>query len=64
MTTPHLIGSAEAAERLGIHRNHFNKLVAMGAIPVAMQMKGETGARLFSPAAIDAYKPNIKKAAS
>ena len=49
---PQLIGSLEAARRLRMHRATFNKLVTDGAIPVAAEIPGRTGARLFDPAVI------------
>lgn len=61
-TTPQMIGSAAAAQRLGVSRGHFNKLVAMGAIRPVVSMDGRTGARLFDPAVIDTYRANIKAA--
>lgn len=48
-----LIGSAEAARRLGVDRSHLNRLVRMGAIPAAGKLHGLTGARLFDPDDID-----------
>ena len=51
---PALIGSVEAARRIGVHRKHFNKLAATGTVPTALQLPGRTGARLFDPEVIDA----------
>lgn len=48
-----LIGSAEAARRLGVDRSHLNRLVRMGAIRAVTQLDGRTGARLFDPEVID-----------
>ena len=53
-----LIGSKVAAEQLGLDRSHFNRLVRTGAIPVAQQLDGRTGARLFDPADIARFKKN------
>ena len=50
---PVLIGSAEAARRLRMHRATFNKLVAAGDVPVAAEIPGKTGARLFAESVID-----------
>lgn len=50
---PQLIGSLEAARRLRMHRATFNKLVTDGSIPVAAEIPGRTGARLFDPAVIE-----------
>lgn len=51
--TPQLIGSLEAARRLRMHRATFNKLVKDGVIPIAAEIPGRTGARLFDPVVIE-----------
>ena len=51
-----LIGSKEAAARMGLSRDHFNRLVRSGLIPVAVKLHGRTAARLFDPADIDRVK--------
>lgn len=48
-----LIGSAQASKVFGVDRATFNRWVASGEIPVAHQMDGETGARLFDADVID-----------
>jgi len=48
-----LIGSAQAAKIFGVDRATFNRWVAAGRIPVAVEMEGETGARLFDADVID-----------
>lgn len=48
-----LIGSAQAAKVLGVDRATFNRWAAAGEIPVAIQMDGLTGARLFDADVID-----------
>ena len=57
-----LIGAVEAAKRLGMHRQTFNKLAAAGEVPAAMQLPGRTGARLFDPAVIDALADQQEQA--
>jgi predicted site-specific integrase-resolvase len=48
-----LIGSLQACKVFGVDRATFNRWVAAGRIPVAHQMDGETGARLFDADVID-----------
>lgn len=48
-----LIGSFQAAKVFGISRATFNRWVTAGKIPVAVEMDGETGARLFDADVID-----------
>lgn len=50
---PQLIGSLEAARRLRMHRATFNKMVHDGLVPVAAEIPGRTGARLFDPSVIE-----------
>lgn len=52
--TPPLIGSAQAAKRFGVDRTTFNRWVNAGRIPVAVEMEGSTGARLFDADVIEA----------
>lgn len=49
----HLIGSAQAAKVFKVNRATFNRWVKAGRIPVAVEMDGETGARLFDADLID-----------
>jgi predicted site-specific integrase-resolvase len=49
-----LIGSAQAAKVFGVNRATFNRWVAAGEIPVAAELEGTTGARLFDADVIDA----------
>lgn len=42
-----LIGSAQAAKEFDVHRATFNRWVDAGQIPIAVEMDGATGARLF-----------------
>lgn len=49
----HLIGSAQAAERFGVNRTTFNRWVKAGKVPVAVEMDGPTGARLFDADVIE-----------
>lgn len=48
-----LIGSAQAAKVFKVDRATFNRWVVAGEIPIAVQMDGETGARLFDADVID-----------
>ena len=48
-----LIGSREAAERLGMPTSTFYKRVKDGAIPFIVKMPGRTAAYLFDPDIID-----------
>lgn len=50
---PPLIGSAQAAKKFKVDRATFNRWVVAGRIPIAVEMDGETGARLFDADLID-----------
>lgn len=50
---PRLIGSAQAAKTFQVDRATFNRWVAAGRVPVAVEMDGPTGARLFDADVID-----------
>lgn len=52
--TPPLIGSAQAATRFGVDRATFNRWVKAGRVPVAAELDGLTGARLFDADVIEA----------
>jgi predicted site-specific integrase-resolvase len=52
--TPPLIGSAQAAKKFGVDRATFNRWVAAGLVPIAAELDGPTGARLFDADLIDA----------
>lgn len=43
----HLIGSEQAAKILRVTRSTFNRRVSAGKVPIAFEMDGTTGARLF-----------------
>lgn len=49
-----LIGTTEAAQRLGVDRSTFFRWVQTGKVQPAVKMPGRTGALLFDPADIDA----------
>ena len=55
-----LIGSAQAAKAFGVNRKTFNRWVQAGDIPVAHQMDGHTGARLFDADLIDQLAADYK----
>jgi predicted site-specific integrase-resolvase len=57
-----LIGSAQAAKRYGVDRATFNRWVKAGRIPVALEMDGETGARLFDADLIEQLADQRKTA--
>lgn len=48
-----LIGSAQAAKVFKVDRATFNRWVAEGLIPVAAELDGPTGARMFDADVID-----------
>lgn len=48
-----LIGSVQAAKRFNVDRATFNRWVAEGLIPIAAELDGPTGARLFDADVID-----------
>jgi len=51
--TEPLLSSAQAAERIGIDRSNFNKWVKAGRIPIALELPGKTGARLYRLTDVD-----------
>ena len=55
-TDPVLVGSLEAAEVLGLHRNSLNRLAAAGVIKTAIKLPGRTGSRLFDPLELERFK--------
>lgn len=55
-SAPTLIGTAEAARILGLHRGHVSKLAQRGVLPPVAEMDGRTGARVFDRADVEAYK--------
>lgn len=59
-----LIGSAQAAKTFGVDRATFNRWVAAGRIPVAVEMDGATGARLFDADVIDQLASKRSEAAT
>lgn len=55
MTTPRLITTTEAAERLGIPVRTVQWNAMQGNLPHALKLPGN-GSYLFDPAAVDAFK--------
>lgn len=55
-----LIGSAEAAALFGVDRTTFNRWTKAGRVPVAMQMGGISGARLFDLSVIQDLARNYR----
>lgn len=49
-----LIGTTEAARRLGVDRSTFFRWVQLGKVTPKVKMPGRTGALLFDPADVDA----------
>lgn len=52
-TAAHLIGTAEAARRLGLRLRTVQRLIAAGDLPYAAQVGGRY---LLDPNAVDAYR--------
>ena len=48
-----LLGSAEAAQLLGVHRATLTRWVTSGRITPAQKMPGDTGALLFERAEVE-----------
>ena len=60
-----LIGTAEAAELLGKPITTINRMALNGRLPVAVQMPGRTGARLYRRADVLALiRADLKDVAS
>lgn len=53
VTTPDLIGTAEAAERIGVERSTLSHWIAKGRISAAMKLPGATGALLFDRSEVE-----------
>lgn len=49
-----LIGTTEAAKRIGVDRTTFFRWVQLGRIEPVMRLPGATGAMLFDPADVEA----------
>ena len=49
-----LLTTAEVAERCRVSVATVNRWAASGALPVAMQLPGATGARLYRPTDVEA----------
>ena len=49
-----LVGSIEAARILSINRATFNRWAASGRVPIAINLDGLTGAKLYERADIEA----------
>jgi excisionase family DNA binding protein len=56
------IGSAEAAEVLGIDRSGISRLVSAGKLKPITKLRGATGAYLFSRADVEAYSESVHSA--
>lgn len=59
----HLIGSAEAAEIVGVDRSTFTRWVNRGEVCPAVELPGKTGARLFDRAEIERLADRMTEAA-
>ena len=53
MVTNDLIGSAEAAQILGVSTTTFNRRVLTGAVPAVRKLPGAKGAWVFDRAEIE-----------
>lgn len=58
-STPHLIGTAAAAQLLGIDRSTLTRRVAAGAIEPALTIPGYRGDFLFERADIEAQAATL-----
>lgn len=58
-----LIGTTEAAERLGVDRTTFFRWYQLGRIAHAVRLPGKTGALLFHVADVDALMADREPAA-
>ena len=59
-----LVGALEASRILGLHRSTVNRLAKAGKLSAAVDMPGETGARLFTLKALADYKRTQKPTAA
>ena len=57
-----LIGTTQAAERLGVDRTTFFRWMQLGRIKPVIKLPGRTGAMLFDPADVDALAAPDKAA--
>lgn len=53
MSSPDLIGTAEAAETIGVERSTLSHWIAKGRIAPALKLPGRTGSMLFTPAEVE-----------
>lgn len=51
-----LIGTTEAAKRCGVDRTTFFRWVQLGHVKPATKLEGRTGALLFDPEAVEAWR--------
>ena len=55
-----LVGTTEAAERLGVERSTFFRWMQLGRIKPVMKLPGATGALLFDIADVDALREPVE----
>jgi predicted site-specific integrase-resolvase len=64
-TESDLVGTRDAAEIIGCERSTLSRWVALGKLPLALQLTGPTGAHLFHRADVDRlaveYRSNPRK---
>lgn len=51
-----LVGAAEAARIIGVHRATVSRLALHGDLPTAVELEGRTGARMFRLDDVEAYR--------
>lgn len=61
--TADLLGTTEAAERLGVSVRTIHRLVARGHLAPAAKLPGSTGAYLFTSADVAAIATTLGRAA-
>lgn len=61
--TADLLGTTEAAERLGVSVRTIHRLVARGHLTPATKLPGSTGAYLFAAADVAALATHLGRAA-
>lgn len=63
MTKPHLLTTAEVAERLGVSARTVARYAEAGELPVAQRLPGTTGALLFDLAEVEKFLASTEASA-